>query len=418
MNYETLTNGTNLLVGAHPDDNGLCACNVIRSNPLDSIVMTVTNGAPPFAQDYPVPGLDGVNTPTQYAAMRRKEERLAMQILGVPEERSVFMDIPDQKSYENMGKIIDQIKQLITTYQPQRIFTHEFPQAHPDHEVACFCVHQAVRETGQDIMILEFPIYTILLGQERVNCELSGEGNGEIISYKFTDEELAFRNRLMKVYVSQPDLPERYTTSGEDFRVLHEPRDFSGNLPRSEYIKPWIREVTPEQVRGKLLTYPNIQIRNTTLADIDSILEIEKSVAGEHAATRQILTGRLNMFPEGFYVITEEDNIRGYIESCRWNRNSIEKSEERDNFPKLHVPDGRHLYIIYLAVDEHHRYKRFGSNLINKLKDYARENKLDKVHLVVGEGLVPFYSQLEFKVVKELPEYLPYSSGTLMEFLV
>lgn len=253
MDYNTLTNGVNLFVGGHPDDNFLGACNVIRSNSLDSIVLTITNGASPFSKGY-LAGLDGVNTLAQYAAMRKEEEILAMQTLGVPEENLVFMDIPDQKSYANMGKIIDQIKQLITAYQPQRIFTHEFPQAHPDHEVASFCVNQAVRETEQGIMIVEFPLYAILPGQEIVNCKLSGEEDGEIVSHRFIDEELAFRNQLMGVYVSQPGISEAFGTTGEEFRILHKPRDFSGDIPRNEYI-PCIREVTPEQVMVEMRKY-------------------------------------------------------------------------------------------------------------------------------------------------------------------
>ncbi|MBU1202408.1 MAG: PIG-L family deacetylase [Nanoarchaeota archaeon] len=254
MIYKTLTKGANLFVGAHPDDNFLGAFKIIKSNSLDSIVMTVTNGATIFPSDYPVPELKEVDTPEKYAAIRKEEEIKVMQKLGVKSKNMFFMNLADQQSHEYINEIIDKIKELITTYKPTRIFTHEFPQGHPDHEIASFCVSQAIKETNsQEINIFEYPTYVIVPGQTRVNSKLlTTKKNDTIIYYKFTEEEFKLRNELMKMYANQPDLEERYTTRGEEFRVLYEPRKFSGKFPRSDYIKPWVREVTPEQIHEKI----------------------------------------------------------------------------------------------------------------------------------------------------------------------
>jgi LmbE family N-acetylglucosaminyl deacetylase len=177
-----------------------------------------------------------------------------MRRLGVP-ERNILLNgiaenISDQDAYKCIGKIKDVIADLIAVYNPVRIFTHEFPQAHPDHEVACFATHQAVKESGKNITILEFPLYSILPGQDRANCQLTPGKGDEIIIYNFSDEEFAFRNGMMSAYESQPDIPERYTTRQEQFRVFYKPRDFASDLHEvSGYIKPWIREATPEMVR-------------------------------------------------------------------------------------------------------------------------------------------------------------------------
>ncbi|MBW2964029.1 PIG-L family deacetylase [Candidatus Woesearchaeota archaeon] len=252
MNYSELTKGTNLFVGAHPDDNFLGAFNVIRANPSGSLVLTLTNGATEFEEDYPVPWLDNVATPAQYAALRKNEERRVMELLGVPAINQMMLDIPDQMTCYMIPAITGAILHAIRLYDPDRIFTHEFPQSHPDHEVACYCTHEAVRRSGrQGLPILEYPLYFINADQ-RVNCRLT-DSNCETSTHVFTPAERRLRDTLMLEYATQPDLPERYTTDREEFRVLRNPREFTGRLPESEYIQPWIRALKPEDVRMQMM---------------------------------------------------------------------------------------------------------------------------------------------------------------------
>ena len=107
----------------------------------------------------------------------------------------------------------------------------------------------------------------------------------------------------------------------------------------------------------------------------------------------------------------------GYAESLIWNKKSFEKFEEIRNFPQNHVLDGKILYVIFLAVDEKERRKGIGSLLIQKLIELAKSKRLETVQLVAREGfLAEFYKKLGFKSKRELPAFLPYSAGTLMEF--
>ena len=70
-------------------------------------------------------------------------------------------------------------------------------------------------------------------------------------------------------------------------------------------------------------------------------------------------------------------------------------------------------------MDKSYRRKGIGSKLIRTLQKYASKNLLDKIQLVALESFtINFYKKLGFKVTKELPNFLPYSKGTLMEFNV
>lgn len=160
-----------------------------------------------------------------------------------------------------------------------------------------------------------------------------------------------------------------------------------------------------------------MEIQNAKLEDIGKIVELEKRIEKENAATKETIISRFGMLLQGFYVAVQDDEIVGYIESCLWDRDDFETFDEIKDFPKHHDPNGKTLYIIFLGVDEDYRRKGIGSELVRTLQKYASERLLDKVQVVAGEGfLTNFYKDLGFEVVRELPRFLPYSSGTLMEY--
>ncbi len=160
-----------------------------------------------------------------------------------------------------------------------------------------------------------------------------------------------------------------------------------------------------------------MNIRNVTLEDIENVWNLEKRIEKEHCATKETLMSRFKMFPEGCYVAEENGEITGYIESCLWDKSSFETFDEIKDFPNNHNSMGKALYIIFLGVDGKYRRKGIGSELVRKLQKYAINHGLSKVQSVAGEGfIIDFYEKLGFKVIRNLPKFLPYSSGTLMEY--
>jgi len=159
-----------------------------------------------------------------------------------------------------------------------------------------------------------------------------------------------------------------------------------------------------------------MKIRSASLNDIAQISELEEAIEKENAASSKTIFSRLKMFPEGFLVAKEKNRVVGYLESCLWDKNNFETFNEIKDFPKNHNQNSKTLYIIFLAVAEDQRRKEVGSELVKTIIGSAKNYKLEKVQLVAGEGfLVDFYRGLGFQAIRSLPNFLPYSSGTLME---
>ena|SRR3989344_4715586 len=161
-------------------------------------------------------------------------------------------------------------------------------------------------------------------------------------------------------------------------------------------------------------------IRNATKADLNQIALLERKIEGEHAASLKTLNERLEMFSEGFYLAEEGDKIKGYVESCRWNREEINSFDEIKNFPEQHIANGRFLYGIFMGVDLEFRRKGIGRQLVRTLQDYAKKEQIEKIQCVSGKGfLVEFYKNLGFVPVKLLPYFYPKTGNlTYMEYKV
>ena len=154
-------------------------------------------------------------------------------------------------------------------------------------------------------------------------------------------------------------------------------------------------------------------IRKAEKKDIIEIYKIEKKIEKKWAASQKTLHKRLLMFPEGFLIAqTTDEKVIGYIESCLWKKSPFDISAnvrfiDIKDFPKGHNPQGKILYVIYLAVDEDYRNKGVGSSLVKELLGYTNEQRLKKVQLVALPERVRFYERLGFEAGKFLPDFLP-----------
>jgi ribosomal protein S18 acetylase RimI-like enzyme len=162
-----------------------------------------------------------------------------------------------------------------------------------------------------------------------------------------------------------------------------------------------------------------VEVKRAQDCDLPSIHSVEVLIEGENAATQETLGKRLQMFPGGFFTITVDKAVIGYVQSTIWNDKEFQTFEEIKNFPNHHEPEGRTLYVIFLGVHPDHRRKGLGTKLMKSLIDFAQERHLEKVQLVSAEeskeSLADFYRSLGFVDVRKLPNFLPYGSGILME---
>ncbi len=158
-------------------------------------------------------------------------------------------------------------------------------------------------------------------------------------------------------------------------------------------------------------------IKHASHADIKAVYDLERSIEKDYAASVETLRKRLDMYPQGFYVAVKDRKIIAYMETCLWDKESFAYFNEISDFPVHHDPNGKCLYLIYIAVDKDYRRLSIGSQLIAILKQHALQHNLKKIQLVAAEGFLPdFYRKMGFKSIAELPGFLPGVCGTLMEY--
>jgi ribosomal protein S18 acetylase RimI-like enzyme len=160
------------------------------------------------------------------------------------------------------------------------------------------------------------------------------------------------------------------------------------------------------------------KITPASAADISQIHFLESAIEGPGAASPRTLIARLAMFNEGFLVARRDAKVIGYIETCRWQRETPEFRTDPDFFANEHTGAGSILYIIFLAVEERQRRYGVGSQLVREvIKRVGVEFPVSRVQVVSRDPLLPFYQNLGFSALQQLPGFLPDGQQyTLLEY--
>ena len=157
-------------------------------------------------------------------------------------------------------------------------------------------------------------------------------------------------------------------------------------------------------------------IRTATLDDLPAIAALEKIIEDPRvAASFEVLSGRLRLFPEGFFAAISEQRVVGYLESIRWDGPAFEKFADIKQYERMHLPLGSVLYIAFLAVDPEYRKHGIASRLMQAAESMAAALSLQSIQLVALPKLVDFYGKMGFRQVRTLPQFLESSAGELMQ---
>lgn len=161
-----------------------------------------------------------------------------------------------------------------------------------------------------------------------------------------------------------------------------------------------------------------LEIVQATAADISQIHFLESAIEGPDAASPQTLLSRLAMFNDGFLVAKRDARVIGYIETCLWNLDTPEFKADPDFFASQHTKEGAILYVIFVGVEERQRRHGVGSLLVSEVfKKVGRDFPVSRMQAVSRDLFVPFYKNLGFSAVKQLPGFLPDGQQyTLMEY--
>jgi len=119
-----------------------------------------------------------------------------------------------------------------------------------------------------------------------------------------------------------------------------------------------------------------ITVRNATIKDAAAICDLSTKVyanTGMYGYSEGAITGQINHFPQGQFVITIGEKVVAY---CATFRISEELALKQHNWTEItgngyasrHDPEGEWLYGMEVAVDPDYRGYRLGQRLYNERK--------------------------------------------------
>ena len=139
-------------------------------------------------------------------------------------------------------------------------------------------------------------------------------------------------------------------------------------------------------------------IRNATLADVSAICQLSERVysqAGMRGYSEGAITGQINIFPDGQFVIVVGDRIVGYCATFMVSGDLALKPHSwheitGNGYASRHDPNGNWLYGMEVCVDPEYRGYRLGQRLYNERKKLCEALKLQGIVFV---GRLPALSK-------------------------
>jgi len=247
----TINEKRTLFIGAHCDDIVISSAVTISKKPENSYVITISDGSLDL-DVYPIIEAGKIfYTSQEWAKERLKEDLRAMRHLGLDLENYSNFHIKDQRFYENISQIVGGIDHVIREKNIGQLVTHEFPQPHPDHEIACIASHIAAKIN--DIPVYEYSMYTMDGNGDFFFRSFDDDVSKEIYSHKITSVESVLKLKALKAYETQPfwveqgmkKMEESFSKVDRDVTVL------TDSLPYIEDIKT----ISPMEVRNILEKY-------------------------------------------------------------------------------------------------------------------------------------------------------------------
>ncbi|HEX8391385.1 MAG TPA: PIG-L deacetylase family protein [Longimicrobium sp.] len=206
-----------LVAFAHPDDETIGAGGVLHRLG-DARLVCVTDGAPHRREWWGDPSIE---TREGYAALRRRELRAALAVVGIGAERIACFGVADQEAADHLVSITRRMAEEIAAAQPHAVLAPAYEGGHPDHDAAAFAVHAAcalLTRTGRRCpAIVEYPLYHAEDGRMIVSTWLPGAEPGGV-TVALSDEEQAAKRRMIACHASQAATLAQFPVDVERFR--------------------------------------------------------------------------------------------------------------------------------------------------------------------------------------------------------
>lgn len=171
----------------------------------------------------------------------------------------------------------------------------------------------------------------------------------------------------------------------------------------------------------------NITFRNAEPEDLHEIMEIEhQSFSKAICESADVFRERIDVFPEGFKLLLENNTIIGYICGEIWSyREKIQPEYFTlgHSISRLHNGSGTELYISSMGILPDYRSKGYGMKMFNAYIDelIKLNRKITSVILIVSEKwekALQIYKKNEFKEIGELNNFFSDDRGIIMRKVI
>jgi len=213
---QALTKQAVLVIAAHPDDETVGAGGLLSRMPRATIV-TVSDGSPLNPMDA---DRAGCASREDYARLRREELLGALDVAGIPPDRTRALNIADQEVSLEMAYVTMRLVDLLKELRPGALLTHPYEGGHPDHDATAFAVHAACARVDTPPEVFEFASYHAA-GPDQAVIEVGEflEDGEKIHTLKLSDKARELKRRMIACFRSQLHMLQHWPLEAERYRA-------------------------------------------------------------------------------------------------------------------------------------------------------------------------------------------------------
>lgn len=210
--------GKTLIVAPHPDDESLgCggAIALLREAKMEVCALVMSDGtlSHPNSRRFPAEKL---------RALREREMRNALEILGVSSDAVTFFryrdrSVPQNETAKNWAEAVERCRAYLQKIQPQTILVPWRRDPHPDHRATCALINAARNKPeNRGLRLIEYPIWLWEIAK-RADAPCFGE----VCAWRL-DIETVFEKKQRAVAAHESQVTNLIDDDPQGFRLTPE----------------------------------------------------------------------------------------------------------------------------------------------------------------------------------------------------